>query len=117
MVRPFESHPTPQLQQCLCGQFHSPYVHDKHAKSINGMLVRCHACDLENVAFISHRTVCLDVVCRYIRMHGGSTFQVPTAHDNMEIYLRDATGYAIARVSMGYRFKPKNHANLDNMPY
>jgi hypothetical protein len=117
MVRPFESHPIPQLQQCLCGQLHSPYVYDKHAHSINGQLVRCHACDLENVAFISHRTVCLDVVCRYIKRHGGSTFQVQTDIDNSDIYLRDAHGLAIARVSMVNRFKPKNHANLDNMPY
>lgn len=112
------AHTTPQLDSvifCACGQMHSVYVYDKHAHTINGQLVRCHACDLENVAFVSHRIATRDVVCRYIRRHGGSTFQVPTGHDSSDIYLRDKHGNALARVSMFDKYDTT--VVSDNIPF
>lgn len=110
------SNPAPQLRQCLCGQFHSPYVLDPHARTVNGQLVRCHACDLENVAFCSHRSVGIDVVSRYIRRHGGSTFQVQTNIDEKTVYLRDRHGIAIARVSLRNRY-PVRASVAQDIPY
>lgn len=103
MVRAFESHPAPTSLVCTCGAVHNPYILDRHAHAINGQLVRCHACDVHNVGLVTRR-VCRDVVCRYIRRFGGSTFQVQTDFDNAETYLRDVTGLAIAQVSFLSRF-------------
>ena len=114
MVRAFESHPAPMPQVCTCGAVHNPYVLDRHAKRINGQLVRCHACDTGNVGLVTRR-VCRDVVARYIRRFGGSTFQVQTAFDNSEIYLRDVSGLAIAQVSFLSRF-PEQVTDYD-LPY
>ena len=114
MVRAFESHPAPTERVCSCGAVHNPYFLDKHAYCINGQLVRCHACDVHNVGLVTRR-VCRDVVCRYIRRFGGSTFQVQTDFDNAETYLRDASGVAIAQISFLNRF-PEDVTDYD-LPY
>lgn len=115
MVRAFESHPAPTSLVCTCGAVHTPYFLDRHAYSINGQLVRCHACDVHNVGLVTRR-VCRDVVSRYIRRFGGSTFQVQTEFDNAETYLRDASGVAIAQISFLSRY-PEQVIVSDEMPY
>ena len=115
MVRAFESHPAPQPLICSCGAVHNPYILDKHAMSINGQLVRCHACDVHNVGLVTRR-VCRDVVQRYIQRFGGSTFQVQTDMDSAETYLRDVHGVAIAQISFLNRF-PEQVTVYDDIPY
>ena len=115
MVRAFESHPAPTERVCSCGAVHNPYLLDRHAYVINGRLVRCHACDVHNVGLVTRR-VCRDVVCRYIRRFGGSTFQVQTDFDNAETYLRDVTGLAIAQISFLNRF-PEQVTVSDDIPF
>lgn len=115
MVRPFESHPQPTPQVCTCGAVHNPYILDRHAYSINGQLVRCHACDVHNVGLITRR-VCRDVVQRYIQRFGGDVFTVQTEIDSAETYLRDTNGIAIAQVSFLNRY-PKHATISDNILY
>lgn len=114
MVRAFESHPMPTPRVCTCSAVHTPYLLDRHAHSLNGQLVRCHACDVHNVGLVTRR-VCRDVVQRYLRRFGGSTFQVQTDFDTAETYLRDAAGVAIAQISFLNRF-PEQVADYD-IPY
>lgn len=63
-----------------------------------------------------YRRVNRDVVCRYIQRFGGSTFSVPIAHDDIEIYLRDTHGRTIATVSLFDKF-PKPVEIHDDIPF
>lgn len=62
-----------------------------------------------------------DVACRYIQRFGGSTFMLPTAIDDCEVYLRDPYGEVIATVSSLDLFPPKNYVDLisdnDDIPF
>lgn len=115
MVRAFESHPALQPRTCTCGTVHSPYVTDRHAKSINGQLVRCSACDVHNVGLVTRRA-CRDVVARYIRRFGGSTFAEQTDVDDADVYLKDANDTPIAQVSFLNRF-PEKVTVADDIPF
>ena len=56
-----------------------------------------------------------DIACRYISRFDGSTFAVPISENQADIYLRNAFGLTIARVSMFDRY-PKPVA-VQALPY
>jgi len=117
MVRAFESHPTPTPRVCACGAVHNPYLLDRRAKSVNGVLVRCHACDVHNIGLVTRR-VFRDVVQRYIQRFGGDTLMVQTALDDCEVYLRNRLGEAVALVNACDRFsKPIDASAFADIPY
>ena len=69
-----------------------------------------------NYRHVSKRTW-RDVAIRYIRIYDGTTFAVKTDFDDIEIFLKNATGEVIASVSMLNRFAEPKPTGLDNRPF
>ena len=61
------------------------------------------------------RDIHRDIACRYIQRFDGSTFAVPTAADDADIYLRNALGLTIAKVMPTDRY-PKP-AEVFDLPF
>lgn len=65
-----------------------------------------------------NRTVYRDVACRYIRRFEGKTYALQTDVDACEIYLENAEGRIIGRVSMLDKYpKPPPAETFDDMPF
>jgi len=62
------------------------------------------------------RDIHRDIACRYIARFDGSTFAVPTAPDDADIYLRNTYGLTIAKVLPTDRY-PKPVEVFDDIPY
>lgn len=61
------------------------------------------------------RDIHRDTACRYIQRFDGSTFVVPTAEDNADIYLRNAFGLTIAKVMPTDRYSQP--AEVFDLPF
>ncbi|MDE0397282.1 MAG: hypothetical protein OXL96_05685 [Candidatus Poribacteria bacterium] len=57
-----------------------------------------------------------DTAARYITRFHGSTFAVPTAEDNADIYLRNAFGLTIAKVLATDRY-PRSPVEVFDLPF
>ena len=58
-----------------------------------------------------------DIACRYIARFDGSTFAVPTAPDNADIYLRNAFGLTIAKVMPTDRYPTAHTETATEIPF
>ena len=64
------------------------------------------------------RIIYRDVAVRYLQMFGGHTFAVQTAIDDCEIYLENAKGQVIGKVSSFDQYpKGFDDAIVDDIPY
>ena len=65
-----------------------------------------------------NRRVHRDIACRYIAQFGGQTYSVQTDVDDCTVYLKNAHGKTIARVSMFDRYpKLPKTADFHEMPF
>ena len=62
------------------------------------------------------REIHRDIACRYIQRFDGSTFLVPTAPDDADIYLRNAFGLTIAKVMPTERYPAPTHRDCNRDP-
>lgn len=117
--------------QCECGKVYKESDRKVNATRINGIANGCTACkptrheremskaaDRIRLKLARHiaamrrarmkRTIYRDVAVRYLQLFGGQTFSVQTDVDACEVYLENAKGMIIGKVS-SLDLYPKHH--------
>jgi len=127
--------------KCECGRTYHFQSRKVHGTRINGIAIGCTACKpsrhereiakaasrcrlrlARHIAMQrarSRRVIYRDVAIRYLQRYGGQTFAVQTDVDACEIYLENAKGMIIGKVSY-LDLYPKHHpddAIVDEIPY
>lgn len=78
-------------------------IRDKHQREIAKAASRCRLILARHIAMMRRarkkRTIYRDVAVRYLRLFGGQTFSVQTDVDACEVYLENANGMILGKVS------------------
>lgn len=73
---------------------------DRHQREIAKAITRCRLTLARHIAAArGNRTIHRDVAIRYLQRFGGQTFAVQTSFDESEIYLQNANGTVLGKVS------------------